>query len=555
MCCTILSAAAQDSLWWQRTTVYQIYPRSFKDSNGDGIGDLEGVISKLDYLKDLGIETIWLSPFFSSPQQDYGYDISDYRGVAPEYGDTNTVNRLIKEIHLRGMKVVFDMVMNHTSDQHPWFQESRQSNNNPKSDWYVWRDGKGKHHNKPPNNWKASIGGSGWHYDETRKQYYWSSFLSFQPDLNYYNPEVKKAMFANVRYWLDRGVDGFRLDIFNSIYEDSSFRNNPFRFKAIPSATDPDGFFQHMKYTVNHPLDSVFAKELRAVINEYQPARFLVGEVFGNNKTLRHFIGDKQDGLNLVFLFKTLDRKFKAKAYKKLLTEFEKDYPAPYLLTFVYSNHDRKRGISRLGNDVRKAKLLAMIQLTTRAVPFIYQGEEIGMEQAHIPLKQAKDLLALKYSNIPQWLVTLSPESLNRDECRTPMQWDSTANAGFSQGGAPWLPVNGNYKRINVVKEEGDSSSLLLFYKDLLAWRKRDHAVMTKQLTPIEHLPNGILAYSRDDVIVFVNFTKHTKKFKMPFSGRVMVGTEHVETTGNNLYVPPYGGAVVRGLIFSGVRN
>lgn len=536
-------ATNNDNAWWRHTTVYQIYPRSFMDANGDGIGDLQGIISKLDYIQSCGFQTIWVSPFFASPQKDFGYDISNYRSIAPEYGDTNTVNQLITEVHQRGMKIVFDMVMNHTSDQHPWFQESRQSKNNPKSDWYIWRDGHGKH---PPNNWKASIGGSGWHYDSLRQQYYWTSFLPFQPDLNYNNPEVKKAMFDNVRYWLSRGVDGFRLDIFNSIYEDSSYHNNPFKLRMIPSADDPDGFFQHMKYTVNTPQDFQFAKDLRAVINEYpHPERFLVGEVFGSPTILRKYLGDKQDGLNLVFLFQTLNIKFKASFFKKIVSTFEKEYPNPYLPTYVFSNHDRKRSISRMGNDVRKAKLLAVFQMTVRGVPFTYQGEEIGMEQAHIPLKKAQDLLAQRYKWIPQFLANASPEALNRDECRTPMQWDSTTNAGFSPPNAhTWLPVNSNKDHINVAMEETDSASLLTLYKRLLALRKSQTDFEDTPTNILPHQPKGVLAYKRGDITVYINFGKHTRKMVSP-QGQTLLNL-NTYTAKGKLVLPRYSATVVR---------
>jgi len=235
--------------WWQKTTIYQVYPRSYQDSNGDGIGDLHGIISKLDYIRDLGFETIWLSPFFASPQRDWGYDVSDYRDVAPEYGDLADAEALIAEIHKRGMRVLFDLVMNHTSDEHPWFRESRASRENPKRDWYIWRDGRGE---RPPNNWKAVPGGSGWHYDPGTGQWYYASFLPFQPDLNYRNPEVKQAMFDVARYWLDKGVDGFRLDIFHAIYKDAGLRDNPFSWRLLPHNFEA-GYFQDWQNNLNLP--------------------------------------------------------------------------------------------------------------------------------------------------------------------------------------------------------------------------------------------------------------------------------------------------------------
>ncbi len=254
--------------WWEATTVYQVYPRSFQDSDGDGVGDLAGIISRLDYIRELGFETIWFSPFFRSPQKDFGYDVSDYYLPDPQYGDSTLVDSLIREIHRRDMKVVFDLVLNHTSEEHPWFAASRASRDNPRSDWYVWRDGAGE---DPPTNWHSALGMNGWHYDPTRGQWYFSSFLSFQPDLNWRNPEVKEAMFEVVRHWLDKGVDGFRLDIFNYIYEDPDFRDNPFSLRVVPTGDFTEMFWQKKAYTMNHPDDFVLAKELRGILDQYDP--------------------------------------------------------------------------------------------------------------------------------------------------------------------------------------------------------------------------------------------------------------------------------------------
>lgn len=361
-----VSAEAQ---WWKSASIYQVYPRSFKDSNGDGVGDIPGVISKLDYLKDLGVEAIWVSPFFKSPQKDFGYDISNYRAVDPTMGQEGDAERLIQETHKRGMKIIFDMVMNHTSDQHPWFEESRSSRDNPKADWYIWRD--------QPNNWVSALGKPGWKYEPRRNQWYFASFLPFQPDLNYRNPEVKKAMLNHVRYWLEKGVDGFRLDIFNVIYKDAQFRNNPKTLKFLPN--DEYVGFQYRKYTQNLPENHEFAKELRAVIEEYgskygSSERMLVGEVMGEHHRIKPFLGKNHDGLNLIFLFDILKFDFKADFFREKLALYEREYPAPYVPTYVFSNHDQMRSLSRLGGDLQDAKLLALLQLTARGVPVIYQG-------------------------------------------------------------------------------------------------------------------------------------------------------------------------------------
>ncbi len=303
--------AASDSPWWKRTTTYQIYPRSFYDANGDGVGDLRGVIGKLDYLRDLGVETLWLSPFFESPQADFGYDVSDYYAIAPEYGTIADCRDLIREVHARGMKIVFDMVLNHTSDGHAWFVDSRSSRSSPKRDWYIWRDGRRPGGKAPPNNWRSMLGGTGWRYDPSSGQWYFASFLEFQPDLNYRNPAVKAAMLDTVRHWLRAGVDGLRLDIFNALFKDASFADNPFSWRAMPSEDNPNGFFQRHVHTIDHPDTIAFARELRAVVEEFQdPPRFLVGEVFGDAATLRRYCGEAADGLHLVFLFATMRARF-----------------------------------------------------------------------------------------------------------------------------------------------------------------------------------------------------------------------------------------------------
>ncbi len=506
---TLLTAQNQE--WWRNAAVYQIYPRSYQDSNGDGIGDLEGIISRLDYIKSMGFTAIWVSPFFASPQADFGYDISDYRDCAPEYCTYATIIKLIEEVHRRDMYIIFDMVMNHTSNQHPWFLESRGSKSSPKRDWYVWREGKG---NKPPTNWQSMIGGNGWQYDTLTKEWYWASFLPFQPDLNYHNPEVRQAMLDNVRFWLDNGVDGFRLDIFNALFEDNQFRDNPFGWAILPNESNPDGFFQHMEHTIDHPGNFAFAKELRAVLDGYaNPPRYLVGEVFGDAKVLKQYIGEQRDGLHTVFLFEMLAFKFNASYFRQLIGKLEAEFPYPFDPTWVFGNHDRKRSISRMGNDVRKAKLLALLQMTVRGVAFTYMGEEIGMKQARIPLKHAQDSLAVRYRWLPQFLVNMAPESLNRDECRTPMQWDGTAHAGFCPPNAqPWLPITAGYATTNVAHQEQDPNSLLQVYRKLLHLRQSQPAFASPylELMPENALPPNVLGYYRgqgeERVLILLNF-------------------------------------------------
>lgn len=551
--------------WWKRTTVYQIYPRSYKDSSNNGIGDIPGIISKLDYLQDLGIETIWFSPFFASPQADHGYDVSDYRGIAPEYGTMADCNRLIEEIHNREMRIVLDMVLNHTSDQHPWFLESRSSRENQKRDWYIWRDGRKPGRKKPPNNWRSMVGGSGWHYDDLTNQWYWAQFLPFQPDLNYRNPEVKEEMFDTVRFWLNKGVDGFRLDIINTIYESADVsENNPFALQFFPSEENSRGFFQDYVHTINHPDNFAFVKELRSVMNEYSnPERFLVGEVGASLETLRRYYGEAEgnttNGLHLTFHFQSLNANLDAQTFRSLISRYEQHFSEPYIPTWVFSNHDRTRRISKLGNDQSKAKLNATLQLTARGVPFIYYGEEIGMINSKFSLKGAQDPVALRFSWLPQFLINLLTRkgsvSFNRDECRTPMQWDSSSHAGFCSAEVePWLPVGPQYEDINVRTENPDSDSLLACYKNLLRLRRDTPALHSGSMHLME--PSGnrkeLLVYERkydyQSVEIWLNFSSKRIESKTPENyGELLFST----LGGSNpvqssvITLEPYQGAVL----------
>ncbi|MHA1745823.1 MAG: alpha-glucosidase [Promethearchaeota archaeon] len=567
-------------VWWKTTTIYQIYPRSFHDSNADGIGDLPGIIEKLDYLQQLGIETIWFSPFYSSPQADFGYDISDYQGIAPEYGTMEDCNRLIREIHDRGMKIVFDMVMNHTSDQHPWFLESRANRENPKRDWYIWRDGKKPNGGAPPNNWQSRITGSGWHYDPTTDQWYWAQFLPFQPDLNYRNPEVKQTMFDVVRFWLRKGVDGFRLDIFDAVFEDPSFANNPRSWRLMPSAESTDALFQSPKMTVNHPDNLLFARELRAAIDEFSdPPRFIIGENAGSLEMLRKYCGEQQnDGLNLVFLFGTMGLPFHARGIRKIIASFEKYFPDPFLPTWVFSNHDIIRQISRRGNNIQKAKLLAALQLTVRGVPVIYYGEEIGQHQHAIPLSESQDAVSHHFGKFPRFiqklLLKLADEATHRDNCRTPMQWSSQSpHAGFCPPTVdPWLPVTPSYPTINVSTVKKEADSIYYCYHRFLALRKQLAQLHAGQIHLIEArvLPKNVLGYIRylpsdapetnglspairdDGIYVFLNFSPKPLIFACPqglVSPSMMTSTVLKSLalfTPDHISLAPYEGVVMQ---------
>ncbi len=498
--------------WYHSTTIYQIYPRSYYDSDGDGIGDIKGIIEKLDYIQSLGYQTIWFSPFYKSPQADFGYDISDYTDIAPEYGTLADAQKLIDETHKRGMKIVFDMVMNHTSIEHPWFKESMSSRTNPKADWYIWAD--------KPNRWKSMVGGTGWHYVKERNQYYWASFLPFQPDLNYRNPQVKKAMFDACRFWLSKGVDGFRLDMINSIYKDSLLRNNAASRSAVAHTPGAKKFIHTVKGFVNQPETFEFAKELRAVCDSFGD-RMLLGEVYGSHPVVKEFLGgDTNNGLGLVFNFEMLRFKYNARYFRHLTANLEKDFPTPFSPVYVFSNHDRRRSMKRLKDNMEKAKLLHVYQLTTRGVACMYYGEEIGMSDLELPYKTALDPIGRKYKAVPRWLTNLADETLNRDDVRTPMQWNDSVNAGFSVASKTWLPVNANYKHINAATESKDENSLLNEIRSLLHLRKKYPVLKDGSLDIIEHQPHGILSYRRklgnQEVIIVLNFSKKSKTVSVP---------------------------------------
>lgn len=509
--------------WWMKTVVYQIYPRSFKDTIGNGIGDLQGVIEKLDYLRELGIETIWFSPFFKSPQADHGYDITDFCDIAPEYGSMSDFDKLLKEMHNRDMKMVLDFVLNHTSIEHPWFKESASSRDNPKRDWYIWRVGKKPGGKKPPNNWKTMTGGSAWLYYDNTDQWVYFHFLPSMIDLNYRNPEVKKTMFNVMRFWLDKGVDGFRLDILHAIYEDEQLRNDTFTWQILPSDKNTATLFRTHKYDLNLPETYDFAMELRKVMDEYEPERFLVGEVDGTVEQLKKYYGPKNNGLHMLFLFEFTSTPFNPHKYAEIINRIEKNLPFPYTPTYVFGNHDRMRFISILNENVQKAKLAATMQLTLRGVPFIYYGEEIGMPNTKFKLKTSQDPIGRKFSWIHISQIKRLGFSLTRDGCRTPMQWTDEPNAGFSpENCETWLRVSNSYKKINVAREIKNTGSLLNCYRRLLKIRRENDILQEGKFKFIEikNLKKKCLAYRRihnnQEIFIYLNFSKDLLKLDCP---------------------------------------
>ena len=526
ICCTSANLWSQSVPWYHQTSIYQIYPRSFFDTDGDGIGDLKGIISRLDYIKGLGFETIWISPFFVSPQADFGYDISDFKAVASEYGNMEDAELLIAETHRRGMRIVFDMVMNHTSDQHAWFKKDLKREG---SDYYLWADKK--------NNWKG-VAGTGWQFNKDRNQYYYTAFLPFQPDLNYRNPEVKNAMLNNVRFWLNKGVDGYRLDIFNSIYEDSLLRKNPNRFKPI--------------YTNNRPESLAFAEELRAVCDSFGE-RMLIGEIIGNRAISRKYCGDKVNNrLTLAFNFEMLRFKFKAKYFHNLVRNIELDFVQPFVPTYVFSNHDRRRSLSRLHHNLSKAKLLHLFQLTVRGVPCMYYGEEIGMTDYRMPYRKALDPIP-HYLKIPRFMVDMAGETLNRDEMRTPMQWNKASNGGFSSAEKTWLPVNPNFKVINADEQASNTGSLLNEIRTLMDLRSKNQSLSLGSLKLIESrkMPANMMGYYRNyegqEILVLLNFSRLPKEYAVDGDWEILYSLNQSELNADHLAVfPAYGGLVLK---------
>ncbi len=473
--------------------IYQIYPRSFFDANDDGIGDLPGIIKKFDYIVDLGIDAIWLSPIYMSPMHDCGYDISDYYNIAPCFGTLEDFKTLLAIAHSNNIKVIMDMVLNHTSHVHPWFIESSSSKDNDKSDWYIWHDGK---KGKKPNNWKSAYLESAWEWNQIRQQYYLHSFLKEQPDLNWHNPKVKEAMFNIMRYWLDIGVDGFRLDVINYCYKDRRLRNNPFSINPFSEQTE--------KYNRNRPENYVLVKEIRELIDSYDN-RMVVGEVFsyppGNPELSASYLLDGK-GLNLSFDFSLLYQPFNARKFYQCIKRWYNTIPKTGWPCNVLSNHDQPRYGDKHSNDDSDSinRLLALLLLTLWGTPFIYYGEEIGMKNSTIPLKNIVDPAGKRF-----W-----PIYKGRDRARTPMQWSDEANAGFSNF-ASWLPIDSNYRTINVKNQIKDRYSLLNFFKDCIRLRKKHSALTCGLWEPLVKGKHGILVYLRkndyETLCIILNFT------------------------------------------------
>ena len=508
----------EPKLWWQNGVIYQIFPRTFADGNGDGSGDIQGIIQKLDYLNDgdlnsetsLHIDAIWLSPINKSPMYDNGYDVSDYCEIDSVFGTFDDFEALITQAHQRDIKVVLDLVINHTSDEHPWFKESRSSKDNAKSDWYHWQDSKS---GDVPNNWLSFYGGAAWTYCQTRQQYYYHTFDGRQPDLNWSNPQVKEAIYKMIRFWLDKGVDGFRLDASSVYSKDKEYRDNPVKKK------DSDEFAsQHHLYDKDLPENHQIIKEIRSIIDEYDN-RVLIGETFISSGLYESVIfrGVNNDELHLPFTFDFPFSPWYPGHLQKEIIKKELMTPGDAWSVYFLDNHDLSRHLSRwvdcslCDNPVGIAKAAATILLTVRGTPVLYYGQEIGMvDNENIPSDKLRDRATIVHEG----------ESASRDKARTPMQWDDSVHAGFSFGKdvEPWLPVNGNYKEVNVATEFEDKDSILNFYKALIKIRKRSKVLQHGYWRTLIHYPYEHLAYVREteteQVLVVINFS-YEKELKI----------------------------------------
>ncbi|MGX0340341.1 glycoside hydrolase family 13 protein [Staphylococcus hominis] len=513
--------------WWKEAVAYQVYPRSFNDSNNDGIGDLPGMVEKLDYLKDLGIDVIWLSPMYKSPNDDNGYDISDYQDIMEEFGTMEDFNHLLSEIHKRGMKLILDLVVNHTSDEHPWFIESRSSKDNPKRDWYIWADPKPD--GSEPNNWESIFNGSTWEYDDTTKQYYFHLFSKKQPDLNWSNPDVREAVFKMMNWWFEKGIDGFRVDAITHIKKTFEAGDLPVpKGKQYAPAFDVD---------MNQPGIQDWLQEMKdKSLSHYDI--MTVGEANGvNPDNAKEWVGEKEGKFNMIFQFEHLglwstgDSKFDVLSYKNVLNRWQKQLEGIGWNALFIENHDQPRRVSTWGDDKKywfeSATSHAVVYFLQQGTPFIYQGQEIGMTNYpfesietfnDVAVKTEYQIVKSQGGDVNQLLDKYKME--NRDNSRTPMQWTNEVNGGFTEG-TPWFPVNPNYKTINVAQQSEDSDSVLNFYKRLIKIKKSDDIYTYGEFNLIDDANENIFAYTRKlnnkTVLVAGNLTNHVASLNLPF--------------------------------------
>ncbi|OXT05985.1 glucohydrolase [Thermoanaerobacterium thermosaccharolyticum] len=516
--------------WWKESVVYQIYPRSFKDSNGDGIGDLRGIIEKLDYLKFLGVDVLWLCPIYKSPNCDNGYDISDYKDIMDEFGTMEDFDELLFEAHKRGLKILMDLVVNHTSDEHIWFINSRKSKDNEYRDYYIWRKGKD---GKEPNNWGSSFSGSAWEYDEATDMYYLHCFAKKQPDLNWENEKVRKEVQDIVKWWLDKGIDGFRMDVINMISKDQRF----------PDGIVPEGglYGDMSPYVMNGPRVHEYLKELsEKVLSKYDI--MTVGETPCVTPEIAiDYVGEDRNELNMVFSFEHMDidkdvinltkKPLDLVELKKIMSKWQKGMSDRGWNSLYWNNHDQPRVVSRFGNDTeywdKSAKMLATCLHIQQGTPYIYQGEEIGMTNVRFQdIEDYRDIAVINGYNEEVIIKGRSHEQymqyiydFSRDNARTPMQWDDSDNGGFTTG-KPWIKVNPNYTKINVAKQIGDKDSILNYYRRLIKLRKENEIIIYGDFELILPDDKNIFSYTRklnnEMLLVICNFTSNNTEFSLP---------------------------------------
>jgi alpha-glucosidase len=505
-----------DRDWWRGAVIYQIYPRSFQDQNGDGVGDLVGITSRLDYVADLGVDAIWLSPVFTSPMKDFGYDVSDYRGIDPSFGTLEDFDRLVQKAHSLGLKVIIDQVISHSSDKHAWFAESRQSRTNPRADWYVWADPKPD--GTPPNNWLSIFGGSAWQWDSRRMQYYMHNFLVSQPDLNFHNPDVQEALLGDMRFWLERGVDGFRLDTVNFYFHSTGLESNPvvkpedFNASTAP-AVNPYNFQEHL-FDKSRPENLDFLKRLRAMMDEY-PGTTTVGEI-GDSQHQLAIMSQYTSGherLHMAYTFDYLGGEFSAGHFKTSIAATEAGAPDGWIC-LAFSNHDVVRHVSRWathGQEAAFTRLAATLILCMRGSVCLYQGEELGLKEAELAFEDLVDPYGIEF-----W-----PQFKGRDGCRTPMVWQAhAANGAFSTANRTWLPVPAEHLLHAVDTQDNVDGSVLQFYRALLAFRKTHPALIKGRIELLEAADPDVLAFIREHegerLLCVFNMSEAAAEFAVP---------------------------------------
>lgn len=526
--------------WWRGAVTYQIYPRSFMDTNGDGVGDLPGIIDKLDYVASLGVDAIWVSPFFRSPMADFGYDIADYRQVDPLFGSNDDFDRLLAKAHGLGLKVMIDQVLSHTSVEHAWFKESRESRDNPKADWYVWADARDD--GTPPNNWLSLFGGCAWQWEPRRGQYYLHNFLTSQPDLNFHHPDVRAAVLAEVKYWLDKGVDGLRLDAINFCFHDRQLRDNPPKpaSERVGRGFSPDNpyAFQYHYYNNTRPENIGFLEDLRALLDQY-PDVAALGEISAEDSlaTTAEYTSGRR--LHMGYSFELLTDDYSVDyirgTVRNLEAQMREGWPC-----WAISNHDVARVVTRWGNghsSPRLANMLSAMVCSLRGSVCVYQGEELGLTEAHVPFESLQD----------PYGITFWPTFKGRDGCRTPMPWNNGVNAGFSVG-EPWLPVPPEHQALAVTTQENDQRSALNGFRSFMNWRKEQPALRWGDIQFLD-TPEPVLVFTRrhngQQLLAAFNLSDAPVQLALPGIAQATPvnghGLTHGELSGEQLSLPPHG--------------